>query len=275
MKSLQSTTHIIHLTYHVTNEKRTSVQKLHHAPLLVQRGFQLNTQGAYPYLSRGVRRLHGCDEVPESDSARWGQEKPSPFFRFISRWARHAKGEMHGFAFLSSLLISAENREGYSQRAVCFSLFFSPGIPLKREDRSLQGSPAKETYSLFTFRCFSLCSLFLVGLFSPRNKESSLEPCNVRWFSVNTLIYTITNTQPFSFNSKWMTLWEKKRVVSVVMKRDIWNAHYKVYVFFLQSMHHQNSICIYSKEKRPVFSCWPVLCRFGAVSTGLICFHFD
>lgn len=77
------------------------------------------------------------------------------------------------FAFLSPLLISAENREGYSQRAVCFSLIFSPGIPLKREDLSLQGSPAKETFSLFTFRCFSLCSLFLVGLFSPQHKGSS------------------------------------------------------------------------------------------------------
>lgn len=104
-----------------------------------------------------------------------GEAKKTPHLFFVLSLAGPdmQRARCTAFSFLSSLLISAENREGSSQRAVCFSLVFSPGIPLKREDRSLQGSPAKETFSLFTFWCFSLCSLFLVGLFSPRHKESS------------------------------------------------------------------------------------------------------
>lgn len=178
---------------------------------------------------------------------------------------------MHGFAFLSSLLISVENREGYSQRAVCFSLIFTPGIPLKRGDRSLQGSPARETFSLFTFRCFFLL-LFIScwSLFTTTQKKAHLEPRNVRSFSVNTLIYTITNTQPCSFNNNWMH--ETTNATSSWKARSLclWKGFSEMRIIrstsvsCIDSVHHQNRVCIYSKKKRPLFSCWPALCKVCA-----------
>lgn len=54
---------------------------------------------------------------------------------------------------------------------------------------------------------FSLSGAFLSALyfllvsFHHNTKKAHLEPCNVRSFSVSALIYTITNTQPFSLNN--------------------------------------------------------------------------
>ncbi len=204
-----------------------------------------------------------------------GEAKKTPHLFFVLSLAGPdmQRARCTAFSFLSSLLISAENREGSSQRAVCFSLFFSPGIPLKREDRSLQGSPAKETFSLFTFRCFSLCSLFLVGLFSPRHKESSFGAfqCQIIQCKHSHLYYH--QYSALQFQQQMNDTVHKKtnaandwKARSLYLWKGISEMHIirSMSVSCMDSMHHQSSVCIYSKEKRPEFSCWPVLCRFGA-----------
>ncbi len=195
-----------------------------------------------------------------------GEAKKNPHLFFVLSLAGPDMQRARCTALLFSLrFLSQQKTERATHKGL--SVFHSSSLLafLWNEKTALYKGHLPRKHILFSLSGAFLSALyFLLVSFHHETKRAHLEPCNVRWFSVNTLIYTITNTQPFSFNSKWMTLWEKKRVVSVVMKRDIWNAHYKVYVFFLLSMHHQNSICIYSKEKRPVFSCWPVLCRFGA-----------
>ncbi len=198
-----------------------------------------------------------------------GEAKKNPHLFFVLSLAGPDMQRARCTALLFSLrFLSQQKTEGYSQRAVCFHSSSLLAF-LWNEKTALYKGHLPRKHILFSLSGAFLSALyFLLVSFHHDTKRAHLEPCNVRWFSVNTLIYTITNTQPFSFNSKWMTLCTKnkrlKSEVSVVMKRGIWNAHYKVHVFFLQSMHHQNSVCIYSKEKRPVFSCWPVLCRFGA-----------
>lgn len=134
-------------------------------------------------------------------------------------------------ALLFSLcFLSQQKTERVTHKGLSvFPLVFSPGIPLKQVDRSLLGSPAKETFSLFIFRCFSLCSLFFVGLFSPRHKERSFVAlqCQIIPCKHSHLYYHPYSALRFQQQmndsvhkknkcSKWL-----KSEVSVLMKGDI------------------------------------------------------
>lgn len=139
--------------------------------------------------------VSGSAKVPKSDSARWGQEKPSPLFLFISRWARHAKGRdalLFSPRFLSLLKTERATHKElsvfHSSSLLAFlwnekTYLYKGHLPRKHFRFSLSGAFLSALY-------------FLLVSFHHNTKEAHLEPCNVRFFSVSSLIYTITNTQP-------------------------------------------------------------------------------
>lgn len=137
-----------------------------------------------------------------------GDAKKNPHLFFILSLTGPDMQRARCVAMLFSLrFLSQQKTERATHKGL--SVFHSSSLLafLWNEKTALYKGHLPMKHFLFSLSGAFLSALyFLLVSFHHDTKRAHLDPCNVRWFSVNTLIYTITNTQPFSFNSKWMTL---------------------------------------------------------------------
>lgn len=140
--------------------------------------------------------VSGSAKVPESDSARWGQEEPSPLFLFISRWAWLKRARCTALLFSPRFLSQLKTERATHKELSIFHSSSLLAFLWNKKTNLYKGHLPRKHFRFSLSGAFLSALYFLLVSFHHNTKEAHLEPCNVRSFSVSTLIYTITNTQP-------------------------------------------------------------------------------